>query len=280
MLFGAHVSIAGGLEKAPLNAAAIGCEVFQFFSRSPRGGPAPKINKTVIEKFQDNFRKTKQQECYVHTPYYINLASANNRIRHGSISVIREELERGSLLGVKYIMSHLGSFKDYSQDKGMKIVIESLKKVLQGYQGKAQFLIEISAGSGQIIGDSFEEINEIIKRLGVLGKNVGVCFDTAHAFASGYDLRDKKAVDETLKKFDQVIGLKKLKLIHANDSKVDFNSKKDRHEHLGLGKIGLRGFKNIVNHPKLKKINMVLETPHDEKGDYQLDLKVLKKIRK
>lgn len=280
MLFGAHVSVAGGLENAPLNAHKIGCEVFQFFSRSPRGGPAPTLTKTIIKKFQENFKKAKQAECYIHTPYYINLASINNRIRYGSISVIREDLERGSLLGVKYVMSHLGSFKDYGKANGLKKVLESLTKILTTYRGQTQFLIEISAGSGEIIGDRFEEVAEIIKGLRGLGKYVGVCFDTCHAFASGYDLRNQKAVDKTLKDFNNIIGLNRLKLIHINDSKTDLNSKKDRHEHIGLGKIGLEGFKVLIHHPKLKKINMVLETPDDERGNYEMDLELLKKIRR
>jgi len=280
MLFGAHISAAGGVFNSPLNAAKIGCEVFQFFSRPPQGGKAVPLSQPIITAFKNNFKKTKQKECYIHTPYYINLASAKNNIRYGSIAVIREELERGSLLGVRYVMSHLGSFKDRGQKEGMKKTIEAIKKILNGYQGTTQFLMEMSAGSGEIIGDQFEEIAEILNGLGNIRKDVGVCFDTCHAFASGYDLRNKKAVAETLKKFDKIIGLEKLKLIHANDSKVDLNERKDRHEHIGLGKIGLEGFTALIHQPKLKNINMVLETPDDERGGYESDLAILKKIRK
>lgn len=280
MFFGAHISAAGGVFNSPLNAAKIGCEVFQFFSRPPQGGKAVPLSQPIIMAFKNNLKKAKQKECYIHTPYYINLASIQNNIRYGSISVIREELDRGSLLGVKYVMSHLGSFKDRGQKEGMKKTIEGIKKILSGYKGATQFLMEISAGSGEIIGDQFEEFREIFKGLGNLEKVVGICFDTCHAFASGYDLRNKNAVDETLKKFDKIIGLKKLKLIHANDSKVDLNERKDRHEHIGLGKIGLEGFAALIHHPKLKNINMVLETPDDGRGDYQSDLVILKKIRR
>ncbi len=279
MFFGAHISAAGGLYNAPLNAAKIGCEVFQFFSRSPQGGKAIPLSQPIITAFKNNFKKANQKECYIHTPYYINLASIQNNIRYGSISVIREELDRGSLLGVKYVMSHLGSFKDRGQKEGMRKTIEGIKKILTDYKGSTQFLMEISAGSGEIIGDQFEEFKEIIKGLGSLGKNVGVCFDTCHAFASGYDLRNKKVVDETLKKFDKIIGLEKLKLIHVNDSKVELNERKDRHEHIGMGKIGIEGFTALIHYPKLKNINMVLETPDDGRGDYESDLKILKKIR-
>jgi len=278
MLFGAHVSASGGVFKAPANAKKIGCEVFQLFSRSPQGGPAPVLTDQVAADFKSAMKTNHQAEAYIHTPYYINLASSNNRIRYGSIKVIREELARASLLGVKYIMTHLGSANDLPRERAIKKVIEGVAKILDGYQGAALFLMENSAGSGKVIGDQFEELAEIIKRVG--RNNIGVCFDTCHAFASGYDLRTAESVDETLKKFDQIIVLKYLKLIHANDSKTEFFSHRDRHEHIGKGKIGLAGFKALVNHPKLKSVNMIVETPDDEKGNQEGDIKTLKKLVK
>jgi len=280
MLFGAHVSMAGGLDKAPLNAQVIGCECFQMFARSPRGGQPPRLAQAVIKSFQSAMKQNQQAEAYIHAPYYINLASANNRIRFGSIKVIREELDRATSLGVKYVMTHLGSANDLPRDQAINQVILGIKKVLDGYQGSAWFLIENSAGSGNIIGNRFEEIAQIIKGLPrALQNKTAVCLDTCHAFASGYDLRSKQLVNQTIKEFAQVIGLPKLKLIHANDSKTDLGSKVDRHEHIGLGKIGLEGFKALIHHPKLQKINMILETPVDDQGDQPGDLKVLKKLR-
>jgi len=286
MFFGVHVSIAarlrqgsggqGGVQNAPQNAATIGCEVFQIFSRSPRGGPAPKLTAEVIKQFKVAMEENKLAEAYIHTPYYINLASTNQRIRNGSIEVIRQELERASLLGIPYVMTHLGSANNLPRNKAVKKVIESIKKILSGYKGSAMFLIENSAGSGNIIGDTFEEIHEILKSV---EKNAGVCFDTCHAFASGYDLRDKKLVNQVINKFDKIIGLDKLKLIHLNDSKTDLGAHVDRHEHIGQGKIGKLGFKEFINHPKLKKVNMILETPIDEHGGQEDDLKVIKKMR-
>ncbi|MBU1131543.1 deoxyribonuclease IV [Patescibacteria group bacterium] len=281
MKFGAHISIAGGLDNAPGNAKKIGCEVFQMFSRSPRGGLAPKLTSAIIKNFQSEMKKNKQLDAYIHTPYYINLASTNNRIRFGSIKVIREELERAGQLGVKYVMTHLGSANDLPRGQAIKKVIEGVRKILDGYKGATLFLIENSAGSGNIIGDQFEEIAKIIKGLPKSSQNkTAICFDTCHAFASGYDLRNKKAIDQTLNKFNKVIGLSKLKLIHLNDSKTDLGSHVDRHEHIGLGRIGKPGFKEFINHPKLKKINMILETPDDDRGNQQSDLKIIKKLRK
>ncbi|PIS42618.1 MAG: endonuclease [Candidatus Kerfeldbacteria bacterium CG08_land_8_20_14_0_20_40_16] len=278
MQIGAHVSIAGGVDQAPINAHSAKCECFQFFSRSPRGGKAPELTEQLVKSFKDNCRKHKIPNSYIHTPYYINLASTNNRIRYGSIKVIREELERASTLGVKYVMSHLGSANNLSRKKAIIKVIEGIKKILDGYKGTSLFLIENSAGSGNIIGDQFEEINEIIKGVTLSARNkVGVCLDTCHAFSSGYDLRNKKAIDKTLKKFDAKIGLSKLKMIHGNDSMTEIDSHVDRHEHIGLGKIGKEGFQAILNHPKLKKLDLIIETPADGRQD---DIKVLKGLRK
>ncbi len=278
MLFGHHVSIAGGVFNAPANAAEVGGEIFQMFTRSPRGGAAPKLTPEIVKLFKDNCQKFGFTDYYVHTPYYINLASSNPKIYFASIRIIREELERSSLLGVKAMMTHLGSSKDLGEKKSLAKVIAGLKKALTGYNGSTKFLIEISAGSGNIIGDTFEEVGEIIERLQAISyklqAKIGVCFDTAHAFASGYDLRTAPAVNKIFREFDKKIGLDKLILFHGNDSKVDFNSRVDRHWHIGHGKIGLEGFRAIINHPKLKKVNMILETP-----DYAWDEKNLATVK-
>ncbi|MFA4937034.1 MAG: deoxyribonuclease IV [Patescibacteria group bacterium] len=282
MLFGSHISASGGVEKAPERAAAVGCEVFQFFSRPPQGGLAPKLTPAQIKEFKENCKKFKQADSYIHAPYYINLASLNNRIRYGSISVIREELERGSLLGCKYVMTHLGSARDVGEKKGVVMAAEGIKKILTGYKGVTQFLIEISAGAGAIIGDTFEEIAEIIERVEKtkgLKNKIGVCFDTCHAFASGYDLRNNMAVKKTFDKFNRLIGLERLKMSHCNDSMFGLGEHKDRHEHLGKGQIGLKGFESMVNHPKLRKVNFILETPKDNPQDDVRNLNILKKFR-
>ncbi|HRY37057.1 MAG TPA: deoxyribonuclease IV [Candidatus Magasanikbacteria bacterium] len=276
MLFGAHVSVGGGIQNAPKNAADIGCEVFQIFTRSPQGGFVPEINETAVRQFLDGVKMYDLKEWYVHTPFFINFASGNPRIKHSSISVVREELERASLLQAKYLMTHLGSYKDLGHDLGCAQVVQCLAEMLKDYKGKTKFLVEISAGSGEIIGDTFEEIAEIIHHPKLKKYKIGVCFDTQHAFASGYDLRDEKAVEKTLEKFDKIIGLENLKLIHGNDSLTEFGSHKDRHEHIGYGLIGKKGFEAMIKNIKLKDINFILETEYDLVIE---DLKLLKKIR-
>lgn len=283
MLFGSHISVAGGVEKAPERAHEVGCEVFQFFSRSPQGGPAPKLFTAQIKAFKENCKRFEQIESYIHAPYYINLASSKSSVRYGSSSIIRQELERGSVLGVKYVMTHLGSSHEVGEKQGIAHVVVGLQRVLNDYIGSTQFLIEISAGAGMVIGDKFEEIAEIIRRVEKnkkLKNRIGVCFDTCHAFASGYDLRTKIVVKRTLKEFDDIVGLDKLKLFHCNDSMFGLGEYRDRHAHLGKGKIGLAGFEALVKEPCLKHINFVLETPKDTPQDDIKNLRILKNFRK
>ncbi len=276
MNIGAHVSTAGGVDQAPLNASRVGCECFQFFTRSPRGGPAPELTSELIASFVKNCRKYGLRQSYVHTPYYINLASSNSRIRHGSIEVIRQELDRASQLGVTAVMTHLGSTKDLGALPALTKVIEGLEKVLAGYRGTAQLLLENSAGAGAtIIVDTLEEIVAIISALPKY--TVGVCFDTCHAFASGYDLRANAAVAQTMREFDTQVGLQHLKLIHSNDSKEILGSHLDRHEHIGDGKIGKDGFRALLQQRALQNVDFILETPHD--GKERNDLAVLKELR-
>ncbi|MFA6424154.1 MAG: deoxyribonuclease IV [Candidatus Magasanikbacteria bacterium] len=276
MYFGAHVSIAGGLTNAPKNSAALGCEVFQIFTRSPQGGFVAPLNKKLADEFRGLCKEYNQKEWVVHAPYFINFASANPRIKHGSITVVREELERASLLGAAYVMAHLGSYKDLGEKEGLTQLVDGLEKMLNGYKGSAQFLIEISAGAGAIIGDTFEEIAEIINHKKLKKYDIGVCYDTQHGFASGYDIRTPKAVEETFKKFDQLIGIDKLKMSHCNDSKIELGGHKDRHEHLGEGLIGKTGFEALLTNKRLQKINYYLETEHDKVRE---DLQILKDIR-
>ncbi len=283
MYFGAHVSTAGGIDLAPERANQFGCEVFQTFTRSPQGGAAPKLTPELVKRFKDEVKKYGLKAHYIHTPYYINFASANPRISKGTIGIIRDELERGTILGSQYVMTHLGSAKDVGMKKGMEMTVDGMCAILKDYKGTTELLIEISAGSGETIGDTFEEIAEVIERTEKKLKKkdiLNVCFDTEHAFASGYDLRTPAAVKDTVKKFDSIIGLKRLKMSHCNDSKVEFGAHVDRHENLGKGKLGLGAFKAIIAEPKLKNMHLILETPRDAKGTEIIkEIKLLKKFR-
>ena len=283
MLFGSHVSIAGGIANAPENAHAVGCECFQIFSRSPRGGKPPEITEEVKIEFLKRCKRYKFQDWYIHTPYFINFASIKKPIRWGSIGVVREELERGSLIGAKAVMTHLGSAKDYGREKAVEKVIRAIHHVLEGYTGSTVLLLEQSAGAGDIIGGTLDELAYILKGAEKIDKNyrnkLGICLDTCHAFAMGYDLSAKLQVEKFIKSFDKIIGLERLKLIHANDSMFGLGEHRDRHTHIGGGKIGLAGFEALVQHKALKGINMILETPKGSPQDDPKNLKILKGMR-
>ncbi|MFA5994701.1 MAG: deoxyribonuclease IV [Parcubacteria group bacterium] len=272
MNIGCHVSIAQGAFNAPQRAADLGAECFQIFTRSPQGGKAPILTQEICEKFKISNLKFKIKEVYVHTPYYINFASANNRIRYGSIAVLRDELERASLLGAKYVMTHLGSAGELPEPEATAKVAEMLSKTLEGYAGSTELLIENSAGAGKIIGATFTQIAEIIQTVNHPKLN-GICLDTQHSFASGYDWRD---FEKTLERIDAEIGLEKIKLIHANDSLTECGSKKDRHAHIGEGLIGAEAFQKIVAFAQKNNIDMILETEHEK---VMTDIELLKSFR-
>ena len=274
MKFGAHVSIAGGIDRAPKRANDLGCECFQIFSRSPRGGKPPELKDGLVESFLNECGKYDITEYYIHTPYYINLCSEKEELRDSSIAIIKEELERGSTLGVKYIMTHLGSSKGFNRKQAVNMIIEGLKKIIDNTNFSTKLLLENTAGQGSTMGDSFEELSEILD--GVKGSEIAICIDTAHLFASGYDIRTEEKFKETFGKLSETIGFENIKLFHGNDSKVGLGERKDRHEHIGKGEIGIEGFKNIIKNPSLKKINMIVETPPEKVGD---DIKTLKKLR-
>ena len=274
MNFGTHVSIAGGLDKAPQRAYELGCECFQLFTRSPRGGQPSRLDDEIIENFLSDCERYNLKNYYVHTPYFINLASLDNKVRNNSIRLIREDLERSSLLKVKSIMTHLGSSKGMERDVAIKNVADSVVKILDGYEGSSVLMLENSAGQGDTIGDTFEEVAEILQLAD--NDDIGVCIDTAHMFGAGYDLRDKKSLDLTLSKIEKSFGLDRVMLIHGNDSKVGLGERKDRHEHIGKGEIGEDGFKAIVSDKRLSHLDIIVENPPDEVAE---DIKLLKKFR-
>lgn len=273
MPIGAHISIANGIQHAPQRATELGCEVMQIFTRSPQGGKAPELTSEIISAFKENCHKFNISDTYIHAPYYINFASTNNRIRYGSVSVVRDELERGAKIGSKYVMTHLGSAGELTAEEASEKTSQMLKKALESYHGKTQLLLENSAGAGKIIGNSFFDLAKIIKAVNS-SAIAGICLDTQHSFASGYNWIQ---FEETLQRIDEEIGLDKIKLIHCNDSKSELNSHYDRHEHIGAGKIGAEPFRHIVSFAKKHKIDMIIETEHE---GVKKDIEILKKLRK
>lgn len=274
MKFGSHVSIAGGIDKAPGRAKELGCECFQIFSRSPRGGKAPELTEELVGSFKKACAEHGFTDYYIHTPYYINFASAKKELRESASVIIREELERARTIGARHIMTHLGSSKDTDRKDAVKMVAGGLSKAIDGTDLPGLLLLENTAGQGATIGDTFEELAEILRLIG--DPEIGICIDTAHLLASGYDIRTPEALEETLSAISQTVGLDRVKLIHGNDSKADLGERKDRHEHIGRGKVGLDGFKAILSRPELKNLDMIVELPPDKVA---ADIALLKDLR-
>ena len=270
MRLGAHVSASGGVPEAPLRAAELGLRCFQYFSRPPQGGPAPKLSRGVIAAFNKNCAAGRIEAHFIHAPYVINLSSTNDRLRLNSVAMVRQDLKRGSLLGSRGVIVHLGSAADRGTPRLVKRLVDSLRRVLDGYLGGSLLLLENCAGAGHTVGRDFKELGGFIAALG--DDRVGVCLDTAHAFAAGYELRTKAGVKQTLAAFDRAIGLKRLQAIHLNDSAAGFKELKDRHAHIGRGRIGLDGIKALLAAPALRDLDLILETPRDEerKADIRL----------
>lgn len=282
MKFGMHVSAAGGIDSAVDNAVNFGCETMQIFVNPPQRWNPIEISKEQIKSFLNKNKKAKIEPIFIHSIYLINLASHNTFFYNQSIAQLVDCLEKCQKIKAAGVVTHLGSAKVLSRDEAIKKIAAGIDQVLKK-TSYGNFIIENSAGAGNIIGDKFDEIGTIIK----LVKNkdrVKVALDTAHAYGSGYDDASKEGLDKMLTEFDEFIGLDKLVLIHGNDTEVELSSCKDRHVNIGQGKIGIEGFRRIINHPKLKHLPFILETPgfgseEEDKKELEL-LKSLDESRK
>ncbi len=269
MILGAHISLTKGLVGTVDLAQAVGATSMQFFSGNPRGWQTDLYNKKEVSQFRNKLEKTGLGPVFLHAPYLINLGSKNPHIYTNSISALGTAIKKCEQIGAEGVITHLGSGKGkQSRADGIGRVVEAIGQIFKSTKGN--LILENSAGAGQIIGDTIEELSEIINQVG--SKRLGVCLDTAHLFASGYDLKDKEEFDSMIDMFDKLVGIDKLKVLHLNDSKSKLDSKKDRHANIGQGEIGEQAFRNIVNHPNIKKLPGIIETPDIDKDDKNLKL--------
>lgn len=272
---GFHAPIAGGLQNALLKARALDCETVQIFSRNPRGWMARPLTDEEIERFHATRAETRISPVVIHCNYLVNLAAANPEILKKSRASFREEVERGIQLGADYLVVHPGSAKGSCEADGIKTCAESLKVACDGITlDSFRILLENTAGQGACIGHRFEHLGEIIADCAEL--NLGVCLDTAHAFTAGYDVREADGLDATIESLEGNVGTTQVCAVHFNDSKAEYNSRVDRHWHIGLGHIGLEALRRIAQHPKLSHAAFLLETPQDTIGDDARNLDVLR----
>ncbi len=275
---GAHISIKNGIVNLPIKSQEIGGNIFQFFSKSPRSRNRKQLTETDIETFKKNIKKYQQKRHYIHAPYYINLASKDNRIRWGSISALKDELKISDTLNSVGVITHLGSAKDYTMKEALEKVVKSIKHILEDYNGKSYLILEQSAGAGGengIIGGKIEDLGYIYKNMGKYKSKIKFCIDTCHAFAMGYNFNNEKQTDEYISQIDQHLSLKNLIVIHLNDSKFDLNSHKDRHANIGEGYIKKQGFEMFLKNKKISNKDFILETPTDK---IKRDIAVVKKL--
>ncbi len=278
MRVGLHVSISGSLSAAVDNAIERECSAFQIFTRSPRMWTAKEIPKKDAQEFKDKLASSKIDRfaTVAHMPYLPNLASPNSATHTKSVGVLIKEVQRCGEIGIPYLVAHLGSHLGEGEDKGIAQLVKSFEKAAE-VKNDVTILLENTAGQKNSVGSEFAQWAEILSKLNPKNR-FGVCFDTCHAFAYGYDLRSEKDVTETFKKFDDTVGFEHLKILHLNDSKGELGSNLDRHEHIGLGKIGELGMADVVKMANKKDIPIILETPIDNTRDDFANLRKVKEI--
>lgn len=289
--FGVHCSIAGGLPNAVKEAVAKGCDGFQIFARNPRGWTERPLLPDEIQAFKDAREHAGLWPLAIHSVYLINLAAQDEAMLSRSRAAFRQEIIRGLEIGADFLVVHPGNPKTATADAGIQTAIASIRAAAQGLSlrgaaststraGQANgltILIENTAGQGSSIGCDFEQVADLVAAL----KDdvpIGVCLDTAHTFASGYNLATQAGFKQTVQHIERSFGFTNLKLIHCNDSKAPFGSRVDRHQHIGLGHIGLEAFHRLTHHAKFRRVPFILETPVDPVRGDQENLAVMREL--
>jgi len=271
---GFHVSIYGSIDRAVDRAVELRCNTFQIFTRNPRQWKSTELTSETAKAFSDKVKNYGMKPVFAHMPYLPNLASPRDEVYEKSVKTLTSELERCRRLKIPYLVTHLGSHLGAGMQTGFMRLINGINQALNDTGGGVTLLLENTAGTRNSMGSTLEDIQHIIEQLSH-PERAGVCFDTCHAFAAGYDLRTEETVEATVKQIDEIIGFEKLKLVHLNDSKGDFNSRIDRHEHIGMGKIGEEGFRNVLA-SRLGTLPLILETPKDSRRS---DVDNLRKVK-
>jgi deoxyribonuclease-4 len=277
LLIGAHMSIAGGYEKAIERGESIGCTAIQIFTKSNRQWGAKEITTEEASLFKKTAEQSSIRSIIAHASYLINLGSPDATVTKKSVTALIHELQRCDQLEIPFLVLHPGSCLELPRDTCLQQIIHGIDHALETAVPKTMLLLETMACQGSSVCGRFEEIATVINSTKYL-QSIGVCLDTCHVFAAGYDLRDPKSYEHTFNEFDRIIGLKKLKAFHFNDSKKGLGSHVDRHEDIGKGELGLEAFRLIMNDDRFKSIPKILETPATSLEDYEKNLIILKSL--
>lgn len=278
-ILGAHMSIAGGYDKAVEAAHAAGCDCVQLFTKNNNQWRAKPLTDEDAQKFQARLRHYGIEHCVAHDSYLINLASPDEAIWRKSLDAFVIELLRAQKLGIPHVVAHPGAFTASSEEAGLRRIIEALDEIHDQTPGiAAGALLETTAGQGTNLGWKFEHLATLLE--GVKDpQRLGVCFDTCHVFAAGYPMGAEKEYRATMRKFNKIVGVQRIKAFHLNDSKRELGSRVDRHEHIGEGQLGLEPFRHLLNDRRFRQTPMYLETPKGERNGQNLDVINLRTLR-
>lgn len=278
MRVGIQVSIRDGIHLAADRARALGCETTQIFSCNPRSWTAKPLDAEDAALLRHKLRLYAIRPLVVHVSYLPNLATPDATLHARSVERVVEEVRRADQLAADYFVIHLGHHLGAGQAAALQSVRRALEAILDASAPRLALLLENTAGGTGSVGDRFEHIADLLRGLHH-DPRPGFCFDTAHAFAAGYDLRTAEAVDRTVREIDDRIGLERLRVVHANDAMFGLGSRRDRHQHIGRGRIGRGGFRAMAAHPALRDLPFILETPLKKEGDDAANVRALKRLR-
>jgi deoxyribonuclease-4 len=279
---GVHLGTAGGASNAVEKAREIGANTFQFFSSSPRMWKAPKVDPKQAERMKTLRAALDVNPVVIHTSYLVNVCSQTEAVRENSVAAFRGEIERALAFGADYLVLHPGSWKGLTRDEGLKLAAQSIERAIDGlaWQGTGfHILIENTAGAEFSLGGSFEQVAELVARLKACAP-VGVCLDTCHTHVSGYDMVSDEGYAATMEQIGKTIGFDAVRVWHCNDAKAAMGSKLDRHEHIGQGTMGVEPFRRLLNDARFAHAAFIAETPVDEPGDEERNVRVLKSLVK
>jgi deoxyribonuclease-4 len=277
---GIHLGTAGGASTAVDRAREIGANTFQIFSSSPRMWRGVKIDPAQAKRMRELRRAHDVGPLVIHTSYLVNVCSQTSEFREKSVIAFRGEIERALVLGAEYLVLHPGSWKGLTRDEGLKLAAESIARAIDGlpwHGTEFNVLIENTAGAECSLGGNLEQVAELVERLKTHAP-VGVCLDTCHTHVSGYDIVTREGYEDTMKQIGSTVGFKSVRVWHCNDAKAARGSKLDRHEHIGQGNIGVEPFRWLLNDSRFAMSAFIAETPQDEPGDDERNVRVLKSL--
>lgn len=277
VIIGAHLSISKGYPAAAREAAKLNLDGFQYFTRNPRGGAVRHLSDAEAAAFHQAREEAGLRAVIAHLPYTVNLGSSEPRLAEFATQVVREDTERARRLGVELVVTHPGHFGPDGREAGLERVIRVLKEGLEAEEAGPAFCLETMAGQGHEIGGTLEELATVIQALGPRVR-VGLCLDSAHLLAAGWDLRTWSGIDRLVERIDNLVGWDRVLALHLNDSKAALGSHRDRHELIGRGQLGRDGVKAIVTHPALGRLPLFLETPVGDYREYAAEAALVREL--